>query len=230
MRLEMKFYRIILFFSPVIISVFAFIPYLYPTASQQMKYYRIDNKQMPWGDYGNSLLRGSLSKENGTLRLSRTGPYIPPIIDVHLNDWIVTDEFKQKLEASQLKGFSFQKVELLKIVRINWKEWDLDAQEPLFYPDSGEPEDYVNKGVNDAELYANSTDFWRLITIESVELEMRQGDEWWKRIPVIISNSWPNSNFAISNQIHFTFIDQTAMKWLAANSDGNLEFKEIESK
>lgn len=185
---------------------------------------------MPWGDYGNSLLTGILEDDEGTLKLSRTGPYIPPIVQMSINDLVVTEELRTKLEASELTGFNFEKIIPVKMVNIDWKHWDFDSEEPEFYPESGEPEDYVYEGVNDIELLTNSGNFWKLTFPNSVELELRQGDEWWKNIPIINSDSWPNSNFAISDQILYNFIDQTAKDWLEQNCDGNLEFEEVESK
>lgn len=200
------------------------------TQIQVMKYYQIKNKEMPWGDYGNSLLTGTLEGDDEKLKLSRTGPYIPPIVQMSINDLVVTDELRTKIEASELTGFNFEEIKPVKIVRIDWRNWDFDSEEPEFYPESGEPEDYIEEGTNDPELLANSGDFWKLTFPNSVELELRQGGEWWQKIPVINSDSWPNSNFAISDQILHNFIDQTAKDWLEQNCDGNLEFEEVESK
>ncbi len=195
-----------------------------------MKYYQIKNKDMPWGDYGNSLLIGTLEDEDGTLKLSRTGPYIPPIVQMSINDLVITNDLRTKLETSELTGFNFEEIKPVKIVKIDWQLWDLDADEPEFYPESGEPEDYVYEGTNDPELLANVGSFWKLTFTNSVELELRQGGEWWQKIPTILSDFWPNSNFAISDQILYNFIDQTAKDWLESNCDGNLEFEEVESK
>ena len=107
-----------------------------------------------------SLFIGVLKEEDGTLKLSRTGPYFPPIVQMPINYLVITDELRRKIEASELSGFGFEEVKPVKIVRVDWRNWDIDAEEPEFYPESGDPEDYVEEGINDPELFNNSSNFW----------------------------------------------------------------------
>ena len=50
-----------------------------------MKYYIVENRKMPWGDYGNTLFEGRLlvMDENYQItevhKIERTAPYIPEI-------------------------------------------------------------------------------------------------------------------------------------------------------
>lgn len=195
-----------------------------------MKYYFIKNKNMPWGDYGNILLTGIIEEdENDMLLLSRTGPYIPPIVVIPENSVIVTDEFKHKLEASDLLGISFSDVRLIKMVLIDWKNWDAESDEPPHYPDSREPEDYIYENSNDDTLLNQGASFWKLEISKSVEIELREGKEWWDSIPIVQSESWPNANFAISEKMFHTFIDEQAKIWLEQHCDGTLDFEPVES-
>jgi hypothetical protein len=80
---------------------------------------------------------------NGRIALERTGPYIPPITLPGISDIVLTAEARKLLESSKLNGFSFLPIEKVHIVDLRWEEWDLGAIEPVEYPESGEPEDYI---------------------------------------------------------------------------------------
>ena len=60
----------------------------------------------------------------GPIEISRTGPYVPPITFPGIGDVIVTDEFKRRIETSDLKGFSFRPVLKKRIVNLEWHKWD----------------------------------------------------------------------------------------------------------
>lgn len=99
-----------------------------------------------WGDYGDILQDGMtahLPRLDGRLSLERTGPYIPPITLPGIGDIVLTNEARGLLEGSGLSGFSFVPVEKTLIVELHWETWNLNADEPPEFPDSGEPEDYV---------------------------------------------------------------------------------------
>lgn len=99
-----------------------------------------------WGDYGDILQHGMtahLPRLGGRLSLERTGPHIPPITLPGIGDIVLTSESRELLESSGLSGFSYVPVEKTLIVELNWETWNLDADEPTAYPDSGEPEDYI---------------------------------------------------------------------------------------
>jgi len=96
-----------------------------------------------WGDYGDILEHGMAARSNGRLALERTGPYIAPITFPAVGNVILTDDGRRQLESSGLSGFSLLPVEKAHIVELRWDQWDLTAEEPHEYPDSGEPEDYI---------------------------------------------------------------------------------------
>lgn len=60
-----------------------------------------------------------------------------------MGDIVLTSETRKLLESSGLTGFSFVPVEKTLIVELRWETWNLNADEPPEFPDSGEPEDYV---------------------------------------------------------------------------------------
>lgn len=132
-----------------------------------MKLYKLKNKVTNWGDYGSILIGGMtarLPRENGLLQLERTGPYVPPLVNSGLWDIIVTDEIKKKLEASGLSGLHFKPVIKKHIVELDWTTWDMDADEPPYYPDSGEPEDYILTEKHSESIAKSIGELWELVT------------------------------------------------------------------
>lgn len=110
-----------------------------------VRWHRIRNASAPWGDYGRMLVSGMTERRglDGRLPLLRTGPFVPPITVSGISDLIVTQAFRAELEASGLIGFGFAEVVKKRIVKLDWRSWDLSADEPARYPAGGEPEQYV---------------------------------------------------------------------------------------
>ena len=122
----------------------------------QMEYYIIKNKRMPWGDYGNTLFSGLLKildKDYEELDFPR--------------NLILKDDIKKGIEKAEILGIKkFKKVLKKKIVDIDWHTWDLDAKEPKYYPESGEPENYILKKKNDFSLINSTPELWELDMIQ----------------------------------------------------------------
>lgn len=141
--------------------------------NMQMEYYIIKNKRMPWGDYGNTLFSGLLKildkdyEELDFPELQRTGPYIPEIFIANSRNLILKDDIKKGIEKAEILGIKkFKKVLKKKIVDIDWHTWDLDAKEPKYYPESGEPENYILKKKNDFSLINSTPELWELDMIQ----------------------------------------------------------------
>jgi hypothetical protein len=123
-----------------------------------MTIYKLKNKETPWGDCSDILVSGMtahLSRENDLLQLERTGPYVPPLINSGLWDITITEVTKEKLESSGLIGIAFKPVIKKHVVELDWISWDLTAKEPPYYPESGEPEDYILEGTH-SDLIASA--------------------------------------------------------------------------
>lgn len=121
---------------------------------------------MPWGDYGDILLTGMtshLDRYNGLLQYERTGPFQPDIIISGLDDLLVTDRVKKKIEASDLKGFQFQPVIKRHISHVDWTTWNLQNDDPEFYPDNGEPENYILSSPYSKETADKMEAVWEII-------------------------------------------------------------------
>jgi hypothetical protein len=57
---------------------------------------------------------------------------------------LVTQSFREKLEAANFGELSFTPTTKKHIVRIPWETWDRHTRLPPVLPDSGEPEEYIS--------------------------------------------------------------------------------------
>jgi hypothetical protein len=130
-----------------------------------LQIFRLKNKPGPWGDYGSILINGMtrhLSREGDMLQLERTGPYIPSVTMPGIHDLVLTDLAKQTV-SQLLPSLQFRPVEKVHIVYSNWHEWDCKSEEPLVYPDTGEPEDYILEQPHDPIVASELGDIWEVI-------------------------------------------------------------------
>jgi len=97
------------------------------------------------------------------LSLERAGPYMPPITFPGVGDVILNAPGRKLLEASRLTGFTFQPVNKTRIVELPWHDWDLTADKPREYPESGEPEDYILGRPPNARVAEEMGDIWELV-------------------------------------------------------------------
>ncbi|MGF7108538.1 hypothetical protein [Treponema pedis] len=111
--------------------------------------YILKNKKMPWGNYGEILWQGiyffdKKKKEHCHLR---TAPFCPEIYrsqyDRECPVIIVKEHIKKLIEESFL-NFNFKKIRKDKIVKLDWQDWDLSADEPKLYPSGDmDAEEYI---------------------------------------------------------------------------------------
>jgi hypothetical protein len=134
-----------------------------------MNFFKIGGRSIipgDWGDYGDILQHGMtahLPRLSGRLALERTGPYIPPITLPGISDIILTFEAQKLLASSRLSGFSFLPVEKILIVELPWENWDLNAEEPAEFPESGEPEDYILGRQHSQNAAAALGELWEIV-------------------------------------------------------------------
>ena len=140
------------------------------------KIYKISKSESPWGDYGRILTHGMtehLSRKEGLLQLERTGPYIPPITFPGIGNIIVTSSFLSIINNSKLSGISFQPVIKAHIVELDWKKWNLTNPEPDFYPESGEPEDYILEREHSEQIADGLGNLYELILRGEAEIDRK---------------------------------------------------------
>ena len=113
---------------------------------------------MPWGDYGAMLFSGLLKvldehyDDLETPEIERAGPYFPDIYMANTSNIIVTDRVKTLLESSDISGITgYRRAIVKKMVDIDWQSWDLDSEDPLFYPKGNSPINYTGVTHNNSQ-------------------------------------------------------------------------------
>jgi len=126
------------------------------------KYYCIRTKEAPWGDYGDILVTGMVfvPEDGSPVQLERSGPFIPEMYESS-GTIIITGNVKEALERV-FPDINFLPVNKTKIVHIEWLNWDVNSDEPLFYPESGEPEGYFLDGEHDENTAEQMGDVWAI--------------------------------------------------------------------
>ena len=133
-------------------------------------WYVLAGSDLGWGDYGSILVHGIAGRlgrdDQARIRLQRTGPFVPPVTLAGLDVLLVTAAARASLESSGLCGIRFGPVELARVVRVAWHEWDLDAPEPEVYPPAGEPEAYILGRRHDAGLASAMPEIFEVVVDE----------------------------------------------------------------
>jgi hypothetical protein len=184
-------------------------------------YYKLRAAAAPWGDYGDLLRNGWTEEAQGhgksLILVSRTGPFVPPIT-LPLGRVIVTDDFREKLAAEEFSGLSFEPVYYQRVVHIAWEQWDANAQEPAFYPETGEPEDYLLKGFHDKRLIATMPRLWAWNVAPTIGLQV-QGTSTFRR------ELHPGTD--VAGEYFIFWIGERMKLWLEENSGEWLSFVSV---
>lgn len=197
-----------------------------------MKFYTFENKEMPWGDYGDTLLVGYAypdEKDETKILIERTGPFVPPVYT-----WarmiLISDTLKQKLEQSDLKGFEYQKTIFHKVVNLDWTKWDLSANDPKIYPSGGEPENYIFGRKHSIETAEKMEKIWCLKIDNKTLTGRKERNVSGKQDLFIIENSWTGNDIFNSEGSGYVFFSEKAKLWFENNADGFANFEPFNSK
>lgn len=185
-----------------------------------------------WGDYGDILQQGMGAhsrRVEGKLQLERTGPFIPPITFPGLRGFVLTSEAKFSLETSGLSGYTLLPVDKKLIVNLPWEQWNLSAPEPAWYPETGEPEDYILGQPHSHEAAAALGDLWEVVVAPSVKvLRDRQIVDSYKEL-AIDSSTWDGTDIFASNDVGYTFFTERAQTWFFGHFGEYVDFEEFRS-
>jgi len=185
---------------------------------------------MTWGDYGNILAYGFISKnDDGEILIERVAPMIP---DVYLyNKYIaVIDSVKKSVEQENLAGYYFKKAIKSKIVEIDWSSWD-ETQKIPEKPKSGEPEDFILKRKHNVQLAEKTPDIWvMMINTTSTGMidKSKIGISEYSHIQLNLSD-WDGSDIFRTPQLGHVFCTEKAKNVLEQNTN-YLNFFEVEHK
>ncbi len=197
-----------------------------------MDFYTFENKKMPWGDYGDTLLIGYAypdKVDENKIYIERTGPFVPPIYE-----WagiiLVSETTKNKLEQSDLKGIEFIKTIFKKIVNINWTKWDLKADNPKIYPAGGEPENYIFIRKHNQEIASKMEPIWALRLNKETLIGRKQRNVSNRDELFVIENSWTGNDIFLGKGTGHVFFTKKAKEWFENSFEEYANFKSFHSK
>ena len=163
------------------------------------------------------------------MQLERTGPYIPPISFPGLRGFVLTSEARSMIESSGLSGCTFRSVNKKLIVELHWEEWDMNASEPAFYPEGGEPEGYILGQPHSPEAAKQLGDLWEVVIPPTVRvLRARPIAESFKEL-TIDSATWNGADIFARSDVGHTLFTERAVNWFLGNFGEYLNFDEFPS-
>jgi hypothetical protein len=195
--------------------------------------FKIDRRSIlprGWGDYGDILqhgMAGRSSGKDGRLALQRTGPYIPPITLPGIGEVVLTSPAKILLECSGLTGFSFRPVEKALTVELRWENWNLKADEPEYFPDSGEPEDYLLGQPNSPTASAALGDLWEVF-VPNTATVLRPGAiiRSYKELRLDL-DTWNGADLFRSDGYGSTLFTECGREWFSSKWREHVDFSEF---
>ena len=168
-------------------------------------------------------------RHRGRLSLERTGPYVPPISLPGIGEIVLTSEAKELLDGSGLTGFSTETVEKALIVELHWENWDLNAEQPLELPDSGEPEDYILGKPHNESASALLAELWEIVVPATLTiLRSRSIVSSYKELKVDVG-TWNGADLVRSNDYGSVLFTERARDWFSSHWSKYIAFDEFPS-
>ena len=198
--------------------------------------FKIDRRSIlpeGWGDYGDILQHGMTShspRKDGRLALERTGPFIPPITQPGIGDVVLTSPARQLLESSGLSGFSFRPVEKVLTVEVRWENWDLNAEQPPYFPDSGEPEDYILGQPDSPAASAALGELWELFVPNTATVLRPKAIVSSYRELLLDLSTWNGADLFRSEGYASILFTEPAREWFFDKWGNYLDFSEFPTK
>jgi hypothetical protein len=126
-----------------------------------------------------------------------------------------------------LTGFTFRPVEKVLTVELPWENWDLTADEPAHFPDSGEPEDYILGKPNSAAASAALGDLWEVLVPDTaIILRPQSIANSYKELRLDLS-TWNGADLFRSSGYRAILFTERAREWLSDNWGKYVEFDEF---
>ena len=168
-------------------------------------------------------------RKNGKIQLERTGPFVPPMSLPGAVDAVVTDSFRLEMEKSGLTGIEFQTVIKKRIVKLNWREWDLAKPEPPTYPDNGEPEEYILGKLHSPIVSWKMGKLWEVLFDVGAKVERIEHETVLDEI-FLKTNSWNGKDFFRADDVGFVYCTEKAKDWLRNRVAPFVDFEEAETR
>ena len=204
------------------------------------KFYRLRGPEL-WGDYGNVLIHGfagGLDGQEGILEIERTGPFVPPITlpMPGSQNLVITDEFRKELESGDLGQLRFRPVIKARIVDIPWQDWNLDAEEPQEGPETGEPDDYLDR-PHSPEIAEAIGDLWQIILNDGAEVDIDIKRAPWDYDVRVHVDTWNGEPLffgkhpkADSDRGRWIIVTDRGKRWLEEKAGKWVRFQELPVK
>ncbi len=191
-----------------------------------MKYFYLEEPVAPWGDYGDILLNGMAGEEdNGDICLQRVGPYIPPI-SFPSGNIIVTDNLKDRILSRSFSGFTFREVIKTHIVDLDLLSWDMKSDGPEYYPESGEPEDFILEEPHSPEISRAMGLLWAIVVPRTAEVIRKAEIVESKDELALVGSSTEGHDLVASEDVGYVFISGNLMEFLNAEVSGHFSVTE----
>lgn len=195
--------------------------------------YSMDGPEAPWGDYGSILIHGMSAHlgrkggDKGLIQLERTGPFVPPITFPGIGDIIVTNDMKQQMEQAGFRGITFRPVEKAHIANVPWHEWDLNADEPKYYPEGGEPEGFILNEPHSAELADSLGPIWEVVLTDSAEVVRQTDPTSGETVFKYVAGSWNGNDLFSVSENYYKYVSPRAKLWLEQHVGKWVSFENV---
>ena len=181
--------------------------------------YILKSADAPWGDYGSILTNGIASlNDDGTLELERTGPFIPPVSFPWPNI-ALTQDAKTKVQGAGFSGCGFRKLIKKRIVKLDWHLWDQTGEDPVQYPKSGEPEDYLSEREHDPALADALGVLWELVVSETPGLQIEGGS-------TVNLAKYNGNDICQGSRWGYTYVSSAFRQWMESEFSEWTHFEE----
>jgi len=195
-----------------------------------MAIYYCGNTPTPWGDWGESLIHGTLARneKTGERSIERVGPFTPAAY-ISYGSLIFTHPAKEALKSSNLNGIDrYEFLKKTRIVRLEWQHWD--AKKPITdYLDlAGGPSTIIENHKHDAELSKQMPDYWQAFVSKKLSLSMLPDNESLSIGNYLKVIKADNDMDFFKGDIHGGyFVSERAKTWLERHCPGCFTFSLI---
>lgn len=108
-------------------------------------------------------LRSHRDESTGLIHIERTGPCAPPVALASMDEFVVTQDFRNWISESCLGQFEFKPVVKDRVIEINWHLWDTDSDTDISIPRDCDPEAYLMDLPHSANAAAELGELWEWI-------------------------------------------------------------------
>lgn len=191
--------------------------------------YALRRPPSPWGDYGNMLFHGMTmrlgrtSEPDGELQLERAGPAIPAIT-FPAEGILVTDHLKIRMQDAGFVGVAFRKVELARIVKLDWETWDLAANDPRYYPDGGSPALYILNLEHSDAAAEQMGPIWELVITQNAKLRRIETDDDLSFEYIL--GTWQGNDMFRTSKNGLAYVSPRAMRWFREYFEDWVKFQD----